>query len=151
MNIPSKIELLEHLNLALNADIQELETELESLQQSIENESKSSAGDKYETGREMINQEIGKVQSNLNLKRKMIIDLQRIDSKLKYDDVQHGALIVSADNIYFISIPIGRIVVNNQTVYCVSPTSPIVQEMLGKKLNEEFILNGQKNRIDDLI
>lgn len=150
MSTHLKQAAVEHLAALIQKDLNTLESELESLQQSIENESKSSAGDKYETGREMIAQEIGKIQSNLGLKRKMLNDVLRIDPTIKCDTVTVGAWVVSSDLNYFVSIPYGKVVVHDQELFCISPSSPLIQAMLGLKMLDQFSFNGQLRTIDDI-
>ena len=53
--------------------------QMEELNASLANESKSSAGDKYETSREMINQQINQIAQQINVTRSIQNLLPKID------------------------------------------------------------------------
>jgi len=57
-----RIELIKACEEYLNTRIAVIRKAMNGLKEDLENESKSSAGDKYETGREMINIEWNKLQ-----------------------------------------------------------------------------------------
>ena len=76
---------------------------IDDAQQAANEETKSSAGDKYETGREMMQQEADRSQVQLNEANKLMVAL----SKINYDNVD-------SDNIWDLADS-GRIIANNWT------------------------------------
>lgn len=78
-----KAELLQKLNELLDERIAGLEQSLLATKESRDSDTKSSAGDKYETGREMAQQEIDKQQAQLAKTRFMKNELQAIKPELE--------------------------------------------------------------------
>ncbi|WP_228411035.1 hypothetical protein [Chryseobacterium taklimakanense] len=77
------------------------------------NETKSSMGDKYETGREMLQQEINNLQVQLNevIKQQSILQKLQIKNSQK---VESGALVQTEKGLFFISVSAGELVTENQ-------------------------------------
>ncbi len=108
------------------------------------NEEKSSAGDKYETGREMMQQEIELNTARLKELNKQKEILDRINPTIKNVSAQLGALVHTNNGWYYLSIGGGQLKIENKTYYAISASSPIGEVLFGKKTGEEFVLNGKK-------
>lgn len=65
----TKQSLYTHCQNHINDRISLLEKQLQSLKEARDNETKSSAGDKFETGRAMMQSEVQKIQSQLQQAR----------------------------------------------------------------------------------
>ena len=104
------------------------------------NDTKSSMGDKYETGREMLQQVINQYQSQL----KEVLDHLTTDVCTK---VQNGALVKTERALFYISVSLGEIQVEDSKVFAVSKEAPLVQAMFGKSISETFNFNGQVQTI----
>ncbi len=120
------------------------------LEESLESESKSSAGDKYETGREMINLEIEKLQGQLKEFKKLQETLSIARRAFTFEVVQLGSYVKTTGANYFIAIPAGEITVEDEKFYAIGANSPVAQALLGKKSGEEFDFNGIKRRINSI-
>src|ERR1035437_4868975 len=94
-------------------------TAIESATDSRNCDTKSSAGDKYETAREMIQIEIEKHKIQLANAQKLKGDLLRIDETISPIRALLGSLIITETELYFLSIGIGKIIVNNQNVFAI--------------------------------
>ncbi len=101
------------------------------------NDTKSSAGDKFETGREMMQIEIEKNELLLNQTGKQRKELTRIDISQPFDEVAFGSLVETDNGIYFISIGIGKVQVADQTCYAISLASPIGGLLKDKAVGDE--------------
>ena len=134
----------------LDNRLQKLESELAALQESAEGETKSSMGDKYETGREMIMQEMIKLQNQRDQIIKKQAFISSIDLGKHYGQVEFGALVVASGSTYFISIPMGIVKIGEQDVFVVSANAPICQAMLGKKAGDHCAFNGKMLSIDEI-
>lgn len=125
-----------------------LADELDSLQTSIKEDTKSSAGDKYETGREMMRQEIDKVESQLNQNK---ILLQEIDHLYKTDkessQIREGTLLSWGEDLLFISASIGELRVDDKKVFLLSKNSPLGQALIGKTKGQEVSFRGKSQTI----
>jgi hypothetical protein len=130
--------------------ISHLEIERSKIQDSANNETKSSMGDKYETGRAMAQNEIGKLELNIAELKKQLSLLK----KISFEDLNHiylGTLLVLEKDVFFLSIPLGKIYIGEKTVFCISTSSPIGKMLIGKKINEEIIINGNSKKIKEVI
>ncbi|MCT2409736.1 GreA/GreB family elongation factor [Chryseobacterium antibioticum] len=110
------------------------------------NDTKSSMGDKYETGREMLQQEINNLQRQLNESLNQLSVIQKISTEPS-DKVQNGALVKTDKGIFYIAASVGEIMSGNQKVMAISAESPLAKAMLGKKSEEEFTINNIHQKI----
>lgn len=112
-------------------------------QKALTSETKSSAGDKHETGRAMLQLEMEKAGQQLE----GIYQMKNILAKIKLKDtselVKLGSLIATNQAIYFLAISVGEIIIENQKYYAISPSSPIGKMLLGKKVGDAFAFNGK--------
>jgi len=149
LTIPADIkqQLLSHLYHAIDLKIATSQSMIDSAVESKNNETKSTAGDKYETGRAMMQAEQEKSEARLA----QSLYLKNVLSTIKIEESQHkvkmGSLVSTADHHYFISIGIGKIVMDDFLVYAISPESPIGRLLLGKKVNDDFVFNGNVQKI----
>lgn len=120
------------------------------LKEDLENESKSSAGDKYETGREMINIEWNKLSTQLNEYERLGTILSRIEDHTPSGRAVLGSMIKTEIADYFISIPAGEISTGNKMFYAVGIKAPVAQKLLGKEAGDHFEMNARKIRILDI-
>ena len=112
---------------------------INSNQSALMSETKSSAGDKHETGRAMLQLEMEKASQQLE----GINDMKMVLSKILIDDlsdvIKLGSVIITDQASYFLAISAGRINISNKIYYAVSSSSPIGKLMLGKKTGDVFI------------
>lgn len=113
------------------------------------NDTKSSMGDKYETGREMLQQEINNLQRQLNEALNQQAVLQKITPDHS-EKVQNGALVKTNKGLFYVSASIGEIVFGNQKIMTVSAESPLVKAMFGKKMGEAFTINNINQNIENI-
>jgi len=126
-----------------NDRIAMIESALETARDSSNDDTKSSAGDKYETSREMIQQDINRYQGQLLEANKDLLQLTNITSAVgdKTDFVKLGSLVKTNVGLYFIAISIGAIKIGDNNVFVISAASPIGQLLLGRKIGESFLFN----------
>lgn len=109
-------------------------------------DTKSSMGDKYETSREMLNQEINRL---LNQK-KIIVKQKNIANNLKeniYNKVKFGSLISSDFGSIFISVSLGELELNGEKIIAISEESPLAGNLLGLQKGDSFEINKKKYQI----
>src|SRR5690554_5841010 len=92
MNFLFKKRLIEQLKKQLQNDIALYENSLADLQDDISNETKSSAGDKFETSREMMEQERQKAVFHLQRLRRTLQQIDELGSS-KFEKIENGALV----------------------------------------------------------
>lgn len=104
------------------------------------NDTKSSMGDKYETGREMLQQEINNLQRQLNESLNQMAVIQKISSEPS-EKVQNGSLVKTDKGLFYITVSVGEIISENQKIMTISAESPLARAMSGKKAKESFSIN----------
>ncbi|MGO1245008.1 MAG: hypothetical protein ACTJHT_04930 [Sphingobacterium sp.] len=124
-----------------NARLDEINHAIGQSQEAIENDTKSSAGDKYETTREMIQQDLNRFHDQLAQAKVDEHLLHQIDLGAKLT-VALGAVVLTDRAFYFIAISLGRIEYNGDVYMVVSPSSPIGALMLGKSTGDSITFNG---------
>ena len=145
----NKSSLIDLIKIKLSEKIQNFE-KLISETRASNNDTKSSMGDKYETGREMLQQEINNLQVQLNEVLKQQDFLKTILAKPS-DKAEKGAIVKTERGLFFISVSLGEITFENQKIICVSPDSPLAKAMNGKQKSEVFSLNNMNQKIVDII
>ena len=113
-------------------------------QQSANEETKSSAGDKYETGRAMAQLEIEKNSAQLAESLKLKQTLEKIDVDQKADSVRTGSLVKTNYGAFFIAISAGQFTINNEVYFAISPASPIGQKLMGLHVKQRFSFNNRE-------
>ena len=119
-----------------------LRTELKELIDQASSDSKSSAGDKHETGRAMMQQEqahLGKLLSALEQQKATV---ERLNHQSSSQVIADGSLVITSDKAFYIAIPLGKILVDEQEVHFISGESPLGAKLKGKKMDEQIEMNG---------
>jgi transcription elongation GreA/GreB family factor len=141
-------------NLCINYAQKRIDTALwaiKAAQQSANEETKSSAGDKYETGRAMMQQETARNQAQLNEANKLMVALNRIAGNISSKTVTTGSLVITNNGKFYIAISAGALIFKSETFLAVSPASPIGLKLNGQKIGDEFNLNGKSYRIENIL
>jgi transcription elongation GreA/GreB family factor len=120
-------------------------------QHSANEETKSSAGDKYETGRAMAQLEIEKssVQLAEALKQKQILNQMQPEADTTV--VRVGSLVFTSGGNFFLAIPAGKTEIAGITYYAVSPASPIGTLLMGLKTGASITFNKKDIAIEKII
>lgn len=118
-----------------------LKAEIAQLREGIANDSKSSMGDKYETSREMSQQEINRLEQQLGLIEQQQFQLKSISLKIETRQIGLGSLVKTNIGSFFLSVALGEIKIGEENIFVISPASPIGKLMMGKKSGETFKMN----------
>lgn len=142
-----KKELLDQCQQDIEQRIQTIQTSLESIESARNNESKSSAGDKFETGRAMM--QIEEDKSRRQLQEAMIAKnrLSQINIDKDYSKVEVGSLVTTENGIYFIAIGQGKKTVKEKVHYCISPDAPIGKILFHHAVGDELVFNNKHFKI----
>ena len=142
-----KHQLLNACQKHIASRIESFQKVLQSIEDSRNNETKSSVGDKYETGRAMMQLEEEKNKSQLFEAYQVKQELTRIDPRKTSIKVEMGSLVETNKGNYYISIGIGKILINETLYYAISIMSPIGMKLRDKKVGDELEFNGNKIEI----
>lgn len=139
--------------LCLNFIVTRLQTASTALTQAREacnDDTKSSAGDKYETSREMMQQDIDR-------NKRLLIDAeenQNVLISLKdapfSDSARNGSLVYTNNGNFYLSISAGQLHLDKEIFFAISAVSPIGKLLLGKKKGDHFDFNGKKYQIKEV-
>lgn len=141
----NKSEILQIIQDKLSAKIENLE-QLIAETRASHNETKSSMGDKFETSREMVQQEINTLQIQLNEHVQARNSLKQINTNL-HQTIGLGSLVETDKGLYYIAVSLGQIIFNETKIFVISTESPLGKLLLGKKKEDEITLNNVKQRI----
>jgi hypothetical protein len=134
----------------LEEKINDVQLVLKDLHYSAANETKSTAGDKHETALAMLQIE----QEN---KRKQLSELQLQQSLLKKIDpliispvALNGSVVYTDNGYFFISVALGKLILDGHTIFSLSPSSPLGRKLTGQRANGKVELNGRTYSILDI-
>jgi hypothetical protein len=135
----------------VNKRLQTVEAVLSSNQKALQSETKSSAGDKHETGRAMLQLEMEKAGQQLAGITQMKVVLSKIDILKTSKNACLGSVIITAKVSYFLSISAGQLVVADKSYFAISVSSPIGKLLLGKQEKEVISFNGKTIEIIGIV
>lgn len=145
-----KQELYKLCREYIDKRIQAARLAISEAQQSANQESKSSSGDKYETGRAMMQLEIEKnaVQLEESLKLKQTLDHINIENRAV--SVQPGSLVVTDRETFFIAISLGKVTLHNQHFLVISANSPLGIKLIGLKPGDKITFKDNSYVVNEL-
>ena len=124
---------------------------MEAAQEAANSESKSSAGDKYETGRAMAQLERDRNAQLLAGALQLERDLQQVVIDKTYESVQPGSIVTTNRGVYFISIGAGKLLLDDAAYFGVSAGSPIAIALAGRKVGEVATFNKLTYKVTGVI
>ncbi|WP_179333905.1 GreA/GreB family elongation factor [Winogradskyella costae] len=134
MNI--KEELYKSCLEFINNRLLTVTTTISDIQNSLQSETKSSAGDKHETGRAMLQLEREKAGHQLAEIEKQKEILQNINIESKHQRVAFGSVVFTSKANYFIAISAGEISLKDCKIYAISVATPMAQLLLSKMVGD---------------
>ncbi|MFN6115053.1 MAG: 3-oxoacyl-ACP synthase [Flavobacteriales bacterium] len=145
-----KPALIAHLNALLAAKASSLAHEIASTLEARNSDTKSSAGDKHEVGRAMVQQELDQLEAQLANVQVMQQELASVPLHRVYDRVAFGCLVSTDQGRYFIAIGLGVVEVDGEPCYAISLASPIGQTLMGKGVGEVVSFLGKRITVREL-
>ena len=145
-----KEELFKHCLNYVEECINTAQFAIEDAQSSANDDTKSSAGDKFETGREMMQQEIDRNRKQLEEAKKMRLALEQIENHQVSEIVHSGSLVITNIGKFYISISRGQIQVDGINYFAISAISPIGLKLMRQKIGYEFDFNGKPFVIESI-
>lgn len=140
MNLKQKIYT--HYKQLANDKINMLTTALKDLRESSINETKSSAGDKFETTRAMLHAEQERIGRQLKEAMDQKTNLDNINIFINSAQITKGSLVKTNKGYLFVSIALGKINLDGIQVIALSPQSPLGYRLMGLKENDNAEVNG---------
>ncbi len=114
------------------------------------NDAKGSAGDKHETALSMMHLEQEKLNRKLSeiLEQKSVLD--KIDTNVISTKIALGSLVKTNSLLLFISTALPKISIDHQTIFAVSPQSPLGSELMGKNKGDVINVNKKAYIVEEI-
>ncbi len=139
--------LLAHCQQYVNQRLATITNAQAGIRQALDEETKSTAGDKHETGRAMMQLE----QEKLALQLAEVTQLQQVVDRVQLEDlppsIGEGSLVLTGQGNYFIAISAGKLELDGKVYYLISLASPIGAALANRKAGETFVFREQSIRI----
>jgi hypothetical protein len=139
MNLKQRI--YDHYQQVINDKVTMLQQVLADLKESGSNETKSTAGDKHETALAMLQIEQANTRGQLQEVLTQKAALEKINPSISASMIVNGSLVKTNRGYLFISVALGKAVVENITVIALSPQSPLGQKLMGLKIADLAAIN----------
>lgn len=135
----TKSEIHQKLRCHLEKSLEEARREYILAKESRDSDTKSSAGDKFETGREMMQREMDKLSAQVDNTLNSMAKLDRIAEYPASTIISEGSLVETDQETYYLSIGYGKI----DSVYAISIESPLGIALKGKRIGERIEMRGR--------
>lgn len=121
----NKAELIQYLCDDLENQKELLVLEKESINKEIAKETKSSAGDKFETSREMMNQERGRIENRIAHLNQLLRIANDMSSNEPVAKISFGSLVKTSHGWFLFGLALGKLNYKNNVIFALSLNSPI--------------------------
>lgn len=143
----TKSQIQANLRSILENTLEEARREYHLAKESRDSDTKSSAGDKFETGREMMQREMDKLSALVDNTLNSIAKLDRLADLPNSVVISEGSLVETDQETYFISIGYGKL----DSIYAISIESPLGLELKGKRVGDRIEMRGQNITIKSIV
>lgn len=137
-----KTELVHHLGSLLADKSEAVRAEIIGTRDSFTSDTKSSAGDKHEVGRAMIQQELDKLEEQRAKLLSLQQELARVPLDRVFDRAAFGSLIGTDQGMYFLAIGLGRVELKGLSCAVISLASPLGLALKDKQVGDQVAFNG---------
>ena len=106
--------------------------------------------DRYDGFRTKLMRQIELYAKQLDKAKIVINTLLKIDTEKKTNEVEFGVLVITNKQNLFVSAGLGKVEVDGEVYYAISPLVPIFNALKGKRKGEEVDFNGITFFIEDI-
>lgn len=145
-----KQELIQACNNYLKDKLKTLQVIINEVTESSNSESKSSAGDKHETSKAMMQLEIEKLGTQLKDAENQLAEFEKIHFNKNFQSIELGSLVETNKGYFLIASSIGKITVDGKTVFVISSQSPLAIAFSRKRQNDKLNFNGIEYSIETI-
>jgi len=136
---------------ALNERLKVVQTNISDIQNALLSETKSTVGDKHETGRAMLQLEREKAGQQLAEIQKQFEVLNKINPNKEHHVVALGSIVFTEKANYFISTSVGELLHEDKRFYAISMASPIARLLVGKTIDQSYFFQSEGIAITKII
>ncbi|MCB0582321.1 MAG: hypothetical protein KDD10_23785 [Phaeodactylibacter sp.] len=145
-----KTQLHAHCLARAAQSIQTARAALEAAQEAGNSETRSSAGDKYETGRAMMQAEQERHKAQLLKAIELKNRLAQIRPDHSSETAGPGSLVITNHGKFYLSAGLGKVKLEGAVYFAVSPESPLGHALKGRKKGEQFIFQGRNYAVGEI-
>lgn len=146
-----KQKILSQYQVLLQDKIDIYQDLIDSLTEDAQNDAKSSAGDKHETTLSKLHIEQEKIANKLKEALEQQAILSKLDIEQVTDKVVLGSLVKTNHLTVLVATALPKITVDNQTIFAISPQSPLGMQLMHKDVNSEFPVNNVAYKILEIL
>ncbi len=106
--------------------------------------------DRYDPYRTKLMNQNNLFAQQLKQANALLVTLQKIPLDREIRSVEFGAIVITDKQKIFVSVSLGKVELDGEAFYAISPQVPIFAAMRGKKAGESFTFNGRKTQILDV-
>jgi hypothetical protein len=143
-----KQKVYDHFLRQINERVNHLQNIQADLKESAANETKSTAGDKHETALAMLQIEQANIGGQLQDARNQQLGLAKINPALQAPVVVTGSLLKTSRGYLFVSVALGKAMIDGLQVMALSPQSPLGKQLMGLQTGDSATINGISYRIE---
>ena len=145
-----KKRVVDFITILIKDKTQLLKFELDSINKEKNNLKKSSAGDKFEISRALMQTEYDKIHNQLLILKNQLRAIKSISLSDKKRKVGVGSFIKTNKSFYFISIGLGKQIIDNNAINIISLSSPIGKLLNNKKKGDKIVFNNKEELIENI-
>ena len=136
-----KQQIHAHYIDTINSKILMLQQTLADLKESGSNETKSTAGDKHETALAMLQIEQVNTRAQLHDAQKQRSALIAINPDVITKKILPGSYVKTNKGNFYISVALGKLIIDGATVTAISPQSPLGAKLMGRCVHDTVTIN----------
>ena len=136
-----KQQIHSHYIDTINSKILMLQQTLADLKESGSNETKSTAGDKHETALAMLQIEQANTRAQLLDAQDQRSVLITINPVIITKKVLLGSYVKTNKSNFYISVALGKMIIDGETVTAISPQSPLGAKLMGRCVHDTVTIN----------
>ncbi len=143
-----KENLINTIASLLTDKLNDLSQHIKETKEARDSDTKSSAGDKFETSREMVQLELNNLENQAAKTAKLLNEINAI-SLMPNTSIAIGSLVETNKGNYFIAVPFGKIVIEQDEYFIISLASPMGQLLNKKTTGDEIVFKSNEMKILD--
>jgi transcription elongation GreA/GreB family factor len=146
-----KVDVQQTCFKQLDAKINALQLKMQEFHDMALNETKNTAGDKHETALAMLQIEQRNTYGQLSEFLKQRTVLESLDAHKSNSIVVLGSLVQSTQGWYYVSVALGKVVIDNTVIFALSTESPLGAVLLGLSVHDVIEFNGKQHQVLDIL
>lgn len=147
----TKYTIFSHYTQLCNNKVALLQQTLADLKESGANETKSTAGDKHETALAMLQIEQANKRTQLQEALTQKAALEKLENITNTTCIVNGSLVKTDKGYFYISVALGKAVVNDIAVIAISLASPLGTKLMGLRVQDIAKINDITYLVEEII